>query len=307
MVVRKLALGIICMAALACPWGKCGFAQDSSANSAETREQSGPLMPKIMGDFRKLRLTIPKARVSDVVDGVTIELNDKTKLRLTGIWVPWESDADPGETVRRAQALLSKVSKGRYVRVYQTKAEGTGRTNRMGQTLGQVERDDGLWLQGILLYAGLATVMTSESNPEMAARMYEVEADARKNNRGLWGDGRWNVLGPAQAKDFVNEYRVVQGRVFSTSMRENAFYINFSRDWRSDFTIMVPANKRLAFAKQGVNLMNLNGQLIRVRGFVRNHNGPLIEITHPDQIEVLKTEKAATAPATNARANGGQK
>jgi micrococcal nuclease len=35
-------------------------------------------------------------------------------------------------------------------------------------------------------------------------------------------------------------------------------------------------------------LMGLNGKTIRVRGWVRNYNGPLIEITHPQQIEVLK-------------------
>jgi endonuclease YncB( thermonuclease family) len=249
--------------------------------------QQGPLLPKIMGDFRELKVTNAHAHVSDIIDGVTIEVDDKTKVRLSGIWVPWESDADPGEPVRKAMALLKKVATDRYVRLYQTRDDGAGRMNRLGQSLAQVERDDGLWLQGILLYAGLATVMTSESNPEMAARMYAIEADARKRKAGLWADPRWGVLAPDQTRDYANQYRIVEGRVFSTAMRNNVFYINFSRDWRTDFTVMVPTDKRLAFAKQGINLMGLNGKTIRVRGWIRTQNGPMIEITHPQQIEVV--------------------
>lgn len=266
--------------------------QQSAAEGTQTAQSgpdvpAGPLMPKIMGDFRQLMMTTPKARVTDVPDGVTIEVDDKTKVRLAGIWVPWESDAEPGEPVRKAMALLKKVSQGRYVRLYQTRTPGPGRTNRLGQTVAQVERDDGLWLQGILLYAGLATVMTSESNPEMAARMYAIEADARKRKVGLWADARWDVLRPTQAKDFSNEYRIIEGKVFSTALRNNVFYINFSKDWRTDFTIMIPAERRLAFSREKINLMGLNGHTIRVRGWVRTKNGPMIEVSHPQQIEVL--------------------
>jgi micrococcal nuclease len=276
---------------MACPWGKCGFAQESSEDPAiqgQPEQPQGPLLPKVRGDFRDLRMTVNKMRVSDVIDGVTLVLDNKTKVRLVGVWVPWESENDPGETVKKAATLLKKVAQGRFVRLYQTKDEEAGRENRLGQQLAQVERDDGLWLQGVLLYAGLATVMTSENNPESAARMYAIEADARKRKAGLWADARWNVLEPDKAKAYANEYRIVEGRVFSTAMRNNVFYINFSRDWKTDFTVAVPSDKRLAFSRQGVNLMGLNGKTIRVRGWVRNYNGPMIEISHPQQIEVIE-------------------
>lgn len=272
---------------MTCPWCKCGFAQESSAQEAPSKPAQGPLLPKVTGDFRDSRMTKSHAMVTDVIDGVTIEIDGKTKVRLAGIWTPWNSPDDPGETVKKAQALLSKVTMNRYVRLYQTKNELTGRTNRLGQTLAQVEREDGLWLQGILLYAGLATVMTSESNPESAARMYELEADARKNKRGLWADDRWNVLKPENTKDYANQYRIVEGKVYSTSLRNNTFYLNFTRSWQTDFTVMIPSSKRVVFAREHIDLMALNGKTIRVRGWVRNFNGPLIEITHPQQIEVL--------------------
>lgn len=285
--VRILFIAIICVVLGACPWVKCGFAQESSPHQEGQPAQQGPLLPKVRGDFRDLHMTLAKARVTDVLDGVTIELNDKTKVRLSGIWVPWESQNEPGDTVKKAATLLKKVAQDRFVRLYQTKNETIGRSNRLGQALAQVERDDGLWLQGVLLYAGLATVMTSESNPELSGLMYMLEADARKRKAGLWADARYDVLPPEDAKAFVNEYRIVEGKVFSTALRNNTFYINFSRDWKTDFTVSVPSDKRLAFSKEGINLMGLNGKMIRVRGWVRNYNGPLIEISHPQQIEVL--------------------
>lgn len=265
------------------------FGQDSGPPYSEepAPAPAGPLIASIRGDFRELKMTVQKARVSAIIDGVTIQLDNKSLVRLSGIWVPWESVDDPGDTVKKAAVLLKKAVLGRFVRLYQTRKEGAGRDNRLGQHLAQVERDDGLWLQGALLYAGLAVVMTSETNPEAAARMYAIEADARKQKAGLWADPRWGVLTPDQVKPYLNEYRVVEGKVFSTAMRSNVFYINFSRDWKTDFTISIPTDKRMAFAREGVNLMGLNGKTIRVRGWVRDYNGPMIEVTHPQQIEVL--------------------
>ena len=294
---RLLVLAIICVGFVACPWSKCVFAQESSSQAsaadgepapeAEEKPQ-GPLLPKVMGDFRTMKMTRAKARVTDIIDGVTLDIDNKTKVRLSGIWVPWENDNEPGDTVRRASVLLRNVSQDRYVRLYQTKNEKIGRANRLSQQLAQVERDDGLWLQGVLLYAGLATVMTSEANPELSARMYAIEADARKRKAGMWADPLWDILGAGSVKDYVNEYRVVEGNVFSTALRNNIFYINFSRDWKTDFTIAIPTDKRMSFARRGVDLMSLNGKRIRVRGWIRNNNGPMIEVTHPEQIEILK-------------------
>lgn len=273
---------IICVAMSVLCGAFSGHAQEAADKAAQ-----GPLLPNVMGDFRDLKVTQARARVDDVIDGVTIVTNDGKKVRLSGIWVPWDTPDDPGDNVKKAATLLSKAALGRYVRLYQTRDEKTGRENRIGQTLAQVEREDGLWLQGALLYAGLATVMTTPGNPECAARMYALEADARKRKAGLWADPRWAVLTPEQAHDYVNEYRVIEGKVFSTAMKNNTFFINFGRDWRSDFTVAVPSDKRLGFSRQGVNLMGLNGKTVRVRGWIRNYNGPFIEISHPQQIEVL--------------------
>jgi len=264
--------------------------QDSTENEQATEQtvpkETGPL-PIVHGDFRDMKMTVGKARVTDIIDGLVIETDNETKVRLTGVWVPWDSGEDPGENVQKAVSLLKKVVMGRSVRLYQTKKDTEGRISRMGETLAQVERDDGMWLQGALLYAGLAFVMTSPSNPDVADKMYELEIDARKRGAGLWGDPRWRVLNPKEASDYANEYRIVEGKVFSTAMRNNTFYINFDRDWKTDFTVSIASDRRIALAKAGMDMQKLNGKTLRVRGWIRNYNGPMLEITHPQQIEVL--------------------
>lgn len=237
--------------------------------------------------FGTLRLMQAKVRVTDIIDGVTLRLEDKTIVRLSGLWVPWETGDDPGDTVAKAADFLRREYLGRFVRVYQTKKEGAGRTNRLGQNLAHVVRDDGQWVQGAMLSDGLAMVMTTESTPEMAKPMTQLEAKARAAKKGLWENARWEVITPPEAAAFLNEFKIIEGLVLSSTVRDNKIYLNFGQDWKTDFTIVVPTGKRQAFARAGADIMGLNGKKIRVRGWVQDVNGPSIELTHPAQIEVL--------------------
>jgi len=64
-------------------------------------------------------------------------------------------------------------------------------------------------------------------------------------------------------------------------------YLNFAKDWRSDFTISVERKDLSAFAAAGIDLKHLAGKRLRVRGTLAWLNGPMIEASHPEQIELL--------------------
>ena len=57
--------------------------------------------------------------------------------------------------------------------------------------------------------------------------------------------------------------------------------------WRSDFTVSVERKDAGAFAAAGIDLKALAGKRLRVRGFLAWRNGPMIEASHPEQIELL--------------------
>ena len=64
-------------------------------------------------------------------------------------------------------------------------------------------------------------------------------------------------------------------------------YLNFAPDWRSDFTISIARRDAAAFARAGLDPNALSGKRLRVRGWLAWRNGPMIEATHPEQIELL--------------------
>ena len=49
---------------------------------------------------------------------------------------------------------------------------------------------------------------------------------------------------------------------------------------------MAPRYRRL-FDRAGLDIGAYEGKRVRVRGWLKSFNGPLIEATHPEQIELL--------------------
>ena len=69
--------------------------------------------------------------------------------------------------------------------------------------------------------------------------------------------------------------------------RRGRFYLDFGADWRRDFTVAIALGDRARFRAAGLDPAGLEGATLRVRGWMRRLNGPMIEATHPEQIERL--------------------
>jgi hypothetical protein len=68
---------------------------------------------------------------------------------------------------------------------------------------------------------------------------------------------------------------------------QGRLYLNFGPDWRTDFTLAVPREAKALFKRSALDPAALAGRMIRVRGWIRVQNGPLIEAATPEQIELL--------------------
>jgi hypothetical protein len=136
-----------------------------------------------------------------------------------------------------------------------------------------------------MLEAGLARVETFADNRARAAEMLAVEARARAAGRGLWADARFRVWTAAEAERLVEGFHLVEGRVQRVTERRDRLYVDFGPDWRRDFTVSIAKRDRARFRAAGVDLASLVDATVRVRGWVRAYNGPMIEATHPEQIE----------------------
>lgn len=257
-------------------------------------EKSANGLPQKQEDFSALTLTETTA-AGAVIDGLRFSLTpaggetEPRIIQLSGIHIPGIDSRPPSPVSVEAAALLATfLEGGRNVLLYRTKNTGKGRMNRMGHHLAHAVRaDDGLWLQGALLEAGLAYALPSGRNPEMAAPMYKREQLARQQKKGLWADGRYTVHTPDNAARRKGRFAFVQGTVEAVAETHSRTYLNFGADWKTDFTISIAKAMTAAMKKDGFDFPALEGKTVRVRGWVEDWNGPHIKLDNPELLEVL--------------------
>lgn len=228
---------------------------------------------------------VTSGTVAAVIDGDTLDLVDGRRLQLAGILAPGVGEAFASV----ARDALAAVAVGQPV-VF---AFGPRHLDRHGRLPVQVwlataDGGRGDWLQGRLLSAGLARVATTLDSRDLAAEMLRLEAAARAARLGLWADRTYAVLTPDSAAQGLNSFQIVEGRALIAATRRGRGYLNFAADYRTDFTLGFSPDALRLLEDSGVTLSSYEGVRVRVRGWLRWFNGPFIDVTHPEQIEVLE-------------------
>lgn len=224
-----------------------------------------------------------RSRVRAVLDAGMLELWDKRLVRLAQVRGPeaWRGDTAP---VEKARAALAALVLNRPVVL---RFPGP-RYDRHGRLVARVETADGTWVQARLVEQGWARVASDEDHMAGLEELLALEAAARAADRGLWGDWRYRVLDPQSVDTAPEGFHIVEGTVVAVARVGAWTYLNFGEDWRSDFTVSIHRRDRSRMRDGLGDLADLAGRRVRVRGWVRRFNGPLIEATYPQQIEVLK-------------------
>ena len=270
--------------------GALALALALSAAFATRAQERAPLPPGLS--------ELDAGHVAEVIDGQTLRLADGRILRLAGIQAPQPPlTLDEDAVWRRAaeaQEALAGLAAGREVKLY-----GAGRAlsaDRHGRLLAQVTGDNGLWLQGALLSAGMGWVLTAPNGKDAAPALYAAEEIARAAGRGIWADPYYAVRCADDLNNATDATRVVQGRVLDVADINGALYLNFGADWRSDFTIRVERRDRRRLGwREAPN--ELEGTLVEVRGWVYWFNGPAIDLDHGARLRRLSEDSQLLDPA----------
>lgn len=232
------------------------------------------------------------ARVATVIKGDSVLLEDGRQVRLVGMQAPAMALGRPGledwPLAGEAQATLEALVAGRAVVL----AYGETRTDRHGRVLAHLIRaEDGLWLQGAMLAAGMARVYSFPDNRRAVREMLALEAAARQAGRGLWGHPFYAVRdAEALARSRERDgFLLVEGTVVAADAVRGRVFLNFGADWRQDFAVSIAPAAMRRFDEAGIDPLAWPGRRVRVRGWVREYRGPRIDVTHPEQIELLET------------------
>ncbi|HER25886.1 MAG TPA: thermonuclease family protein, partial [Rhodospirillales bacterium] len=147
--------------------------------------------------------------------------------------------------------------------------------------------DNGDWVQGEMLRDGMARVYSFADNRALIGQMLALEGAARQARRGIWAEPFYRVRNADSLEGLFGTFQVIEGTVRDAQTVRKMTYLNFSDDWRTDFTISITRRALKSFAALGLDPLTLKGRKVRVRGWIKKRNGPLIEASHPEQIEII--------------------
>jgi endonuclease YncB( thermonuclease family) len=233
-------------------------------------------------------------RVIEVIDGDTAVIETGQEVRFVGIQAPKLPLGRPGfeawPLAEEAKAAVGTLLRGRRVFL----GFGGRREDRHGRLLAHLFIEDGRhpWVQARLLAEGLARVYGFADNRALLEEMLVFERAARQAGRGIWADPFYRLLDAqeleARPEDFLGRFEIIEGRILRVALVRGRTYLNFGPDWRRDFTAIVDGATRRLFEDEGLDIGALEGRRVRLRGWLNSLNGPMVKVTHPEQIEVLE-------------------
>ena len=145
----------------------------------------------------------------------------------------------------------------------------------------------------------------------MVEALKRAEENARAQQLGFWKDPAYAIKTPDSVKDFLNSYQIVEGKILSVNQKgTGVVFFNFGKNWKTDFSVRIKKDFQvLAFIKdpdapppkkpvkytysvKNSDPLQWKNRIVRVRGWVtQDKDGPLIDLTHKEQIDFVPQNK----------------
>lgn len=245
--------------------------------------------------------------VREVIDARTLRLDEGREVRLADILTPTdpaakpatEQDAVSAAWEQRAKDDLAARVAGKTVmlRGAQPAPDRYGRLRayvfvadeRVAAAIGTPAGMEGA-VQESLVRAGLARMAASLADASCADGLRRAERQAVAGRIGIWADPVYAVKNagePASVLAVRGQLALVEGQVLSVRPSGGTIYVNFGRRWSEDFTVTIAKRHERMMTAAGKAPKAFEKRRVRVRGYVGERGGPWIEVTRPEQIEIV--------------------
>ena len=213
-------------------------------------------------------------RVQQVIDGDTLILADRRHVRLIGINTPELGKAgQPDEPLAQdARRRLQGLVAGRPV----TLSPGAETRDHYGRWLAYIRLADGRDPAEDLLQQGLASAVAIPPNLQRLNRYLALEADARRQGKGLWGLSYYQPIPAERLLPGQTGYRFVTGRVSRIGRSRKYVYL----DLGSNLSIMVSHDDWKRHFEHPPE--HLHDRTLTARGWISEQDNRLrLRIHHP--------------------------
>ena len=274
--------------------------------SAAAQEPGNEARNKVGGETTEQTCGLeagPQRSVVRVIDAETVLLDDGSEVRLIGALAPRSPDLKPDAQAwppeQRAEDALRALVVGRGVEL----AFAGRRLDRYGRQLAHLFLERGgerVWVQGEMLSSGNARAYGIAGSFTCMRELLAHEWSAREARTGIWAEGAYEPRQAWQTRALMrlrNSYQIVTGRVVAVEAKKTRTYLNFGKNWRTDFTAGVDAKVLRAHPQLAQQLKALEGRRVEVRGWIEYRGGPYIDVEDPAQIEAVEERPPRRLPA----------
>lgn len=225
--------------------------------------------------------------VQEVLSGDRLRSEDGTEAHLSHIAAPAppldrSEAADWGPAADSAGYLASLVE-GQAVALHAV----DGGRDRYDRVSGLAYLADGRLLQVAMLRAGQARILLLPADEALAQALLSAEREARQGRLGLWRHPRYRIRPAWPSRIERDRFQVVIGEIVSANRVRRGAYLNFGHHWKSDVTVKLDRQAADNLEVVAGEIAGLAGRRVLLRGWVREQDGPLIEITDHRLIELI--------------------
>ncbi len=230
---------------------------------------------------------MPAGRVDRVIDGRSFVLADGREIRLASLEVPPASEASPAGPAARDALASMLLGETVDLRSAAPAPDRYGRVLAYVFTAGEPRPPS---VAHMMLASGHARRGAAIGDPACAAELLSQEREARIAKRGLWGEPQYAIMAAGDLTGLVagrGRFTVVEGKVLSVRESGGTIYVNFGRRWSQALTVTISKRRERIFSDAGLAPKALENRRLRVRGWIEVRNGPRIEASRPEQIELV--------------------
>lgn len=226
--------------------------------------------------------------VAEAVSGDELLAPDGSRLVLSSVKAPeiWQQ----GDQYRSwphseaSRSTLDALVRGQNLALFCEGEDQTLDDHKIAHAL----TGNGHWLQHELVSRGSVLVLPRADHSAGLDSLLAAEGIARTNRTGLWS--ALDLEKAAEDEIPTGRLAIVSGQVLNAARVGNRIFLNFGQDWRTDFTVEIPARAIRLFEKSGLNPMDLAQAQVEVRGWVTWRGGPLMRLEGPGQLQVFGRE-----------------
>lgn len=225
-------------------------------------------------------------QVTKVIDGDTVQLADRSKLRYIGINTPETMKKISGEWIFAPEpySVESKNLNVKLIGIGRIKLEfDQDKIDNYGRKLAYVFLEDGKSVNAELIRNGLATVYTFYPNIKYLDLYLELQEEAISKKKGLWSE--LTTIPYQDAASNIGRMCNVQGKVSKIYIVRGNIILDFTNDNEAIFTAEIPLRNLPIFNQRGVNPFKFYlSKDISIIGKIKD--GPSMYVDNPMQIKI---------------------